>query len=212
MPQYLTLEDIRLARDPERVLTLFRKLGYQTDDVLMPLDPADLGLPDKAGIQTAYFIADHDELLQVMLFELDAVRMANLRPLARDLLQRGGNYLFVATPNAPPYDRLVFVNPRRVGQGTRLVVGIRKLVVEPTHPTRHDLDILEGIAVSGQDTPDDLYQAQVKAFDIERLTNRFYYAYADLFHTTRQQIQAWNKGHPLLASEESSHILWVHTL
>jgi adenine-specific DNA-methyltransferase len=36
--------------------------------------------------------------------------------------------------------------------------AIRKLVLEPAHPTRHDLDVLEGIAANGlANDPDRLY-------------------------------------------------------
>jgi hypothetical protein len=111
-----------------------------------------LTFPPGAGIQRLYLLADYDRL-QVLLFELDAVLMANLRPLVRDLLQRGGDYLFVAAPSAPPYERLVFVNPRRVGKGMRLSVGVHRLVVEPAQPTRHDLDVLEAIAAHARRAP-----------------------------------------------------------
>lgn len=202
MAQYLTLEDLRLARHPEAVLNLFRKLGYHVESDLIPLNPIELEFPAGAGIQRLFLLADHDQL-QIFLFELDAVQMAHLRVLARDLLLRAGNYLIVTAPSAPPYDRLVFVNPRRIGAGLNLTVGIRKLVVEPAHPTRHDLDILEAIAAFGKaDDPAALYQAQVQAFDVERLTNTFYRAYAGLFHRTNERIRVWNQAHPLLANPD----------
>lgn len=189
---YLILEDIRLARDRDNLLTLFRKLGYPVEPSLVALDPAALDFPARAGVQRLFLLAERGNL-QVFLFELDAVYMANLRALARDLLLRGGNYLFVAAPGAPPYERLVFVNPRRVGSGTQLTVGIRKLTVEPAHPTRHDLDVLEGIAADGLDA-DALYAAQVRAFDVEQVTKRFYRAYADLFRAAERRIAEANRA------------------
>ena len=45
MPYYLTLEDIRLARDPDHLLTLFGKLGYRVETTLVPLDLAELDFP-----------------------------------------------------------------------------------------------------------------------------------------------------------------------
>ena len=137
--RHLALEDLRLARDPDCLLALFRKLAYRVEPELTPLDPLDLEFPERAGIQRCFLLADHPNPpgLQVFLFELDDVRMAELRLLARDLLARPGHYLLVAVPGAPPYTRAVFVHPRRLGDGQ---VGIRKLVLDPTHPTRHDLD------------------------------------------------------------------------
>jgi hypothetical protein len=181
---YLLLEDLRLARDPDYLLTLFRKLAYRVEAELIPLDPAELECPDRAGIRRCFLLADHAHPpgLQVLLFELDAVRMANLRLLARDLPARPGHYLFVAASGEPPYSRVIFVHPRRVGDGQ---VTIRKLVLDPAHPTRHDPDVLVGIADGGLvEHSDRLYLRQVEAFDVERLTGRSYWANAGLFHRT----------------------------
>ena len=130
--------------------------------------------------------------------------MAHLRLLARALLLRADDYLIVATPGPPPYDRVVFVNPRHIGSGTQLTVGIRKLVLEPAHLIRHDLDILEAIAAHGKQDDPALYRAQVQAFDVERLTQHFYRDYAGLFHRACERIRDWLKVHPLLAQPKES--------
>ena len=202
--RHLALEDLRLARDPDCLLALFRKLAYRVEPELVPLDPANLEFPGRAGIQRCFLLADHPGPpgLQVLLFELDGVRMAELRLLARDLLARPGHYLFVGAPGAPPYTCAIFVHPRRLGDGQ---VGIRKLVLDPAHPTRHDLDVLEGIAADGlAGDPDALYLRQAQAFDVERLTGRFYRAYAGLFHRTVARVQEANRGHRRLATPEGA--------
>jgi len=78
--RHLALEDLRLARDPDHLLALFRRLAYRTEPELVPLDPADLEFPERAGIQRCFLLADHPGPpgLQVFLFELDGVRMAEL--------------------------------------------------------------------------------------------------------------------------------------
>lgn len=80
MAQYLTLEDLRLARTPEALLALFRKLGYRAEPELVPLDPDELEFPAGAGIRRLFLLADHDRL-QIFLYELEAVQMAHLRLL-----------------------------------------------------------------------------------------------------------------------------------
>jgi len=83
--------------------------------------------------------------------------------------------------------------------------AIRKLVLDPAHPTRHDLDVLEGIAANGlANDPDRLYLRQAEAFDVERLTDRFYRAYADLFHRTVARVQEANRGHEAFATAEGT--------
>jgi len=220
--RHLALEDLHVVRDPDHLLALFRRLAYRVEPELVPLDPLDLEFPERAGIQRCFLLADHPGPpgLQVFLFELDAVRMAELRLLARDLLARPGHYLFVAIPPLIPpacggekggyacggekggHARVVFVHPRRLGDGR---VGIRKLVLDPAHPTRHDLDVLEGIAADGlAGDPDALYLRQAQAFDVERLTGRFYRAYAGLFHRTVARVQEANRGHRRLATPEGA--------
>ena len=54
---HLALEDLRLARDPDHLLALFRKLAYRTEPELTPLDPLDLEFPDRAGIQRCFLLA-----------------------------------------------------------------------------------------------------------------------------------------------------------
>ena len=54
MAQSLTLEDLRLARTPEALLALFRKLGYRVEPEMVPLDPDELEFPP-ARVSAACF-------------------------------------------------------------------------------------------------------------------------------------------------------------
>ena len=56
--RHLALEDLHLARDPDHLLALFRKLTYRVEPELIPLDPADLEFPDRAGIQCCFLLPD----------------------------------------------------------------------------------------------------------------------------------------------------------
>ena len=175
MPRHLTLEDLHLCKAPDCVQNLFARLGYAVEEELVPLPKEKIGFApaDLVAVRNLYLLAEHTDQLQVVLFELEEVALARLRSLAGNFLSRGGNYLLVATSD---YRRVTFVNPRREGGK----IKIRKLVVETAHPTRHDLDVLEGLAVSGRDA-EALYRAQCAAFDVEKVTNRFYSEYAKLF-------------------------------
>ncbi|MFQ5796590.1 MAG: hypothetical protein ACE5JP_16275 [Candidatus Bipolaricaulia bacterium] len=143
--RYLSPEDIRLCREPDRILHLFRKLNYQVEEQVYPLDKEDIGFTptDLKTIRNLYLLADHDRQFQILLFELEGMSSARLRSLATNFLKRGGNYLLVATED---YTKLAFVNPRRLSRdGGSLKVKIHKLLVDTGHPTRHDLDLLEGL-------------------------------------------------------------------
>jgi hypothetical protein len=203
--RYLSLEDIHLCQQPQALLRLFTKLGYPAEGEAIPLPRHEIGFSpaDAAAIKNLYLLADQDGgrhgglPLQVVLFELEEVAPARLRSLAANFLNRGDNYLLVATSD---YRRLTFVNPHR--EAGR--VKIRKLVVDTSHPTRHDLDVLEGLAVDGRD-PEALYQAQCEAFDVEQVTNRFYREYARLFQKVEQTIKETNKGVPQFYAPKDLH-------
>lgn len=191
----LAPEDLRLCQEgTQRVAELFRKLGYQVEDSLYPLSGEELGLisSNRASLEQAYLLADQGGL-QVLLFELKEFNGTRFRALAQDMLKRPGYYLLVAAP-ASNYSKLALINPRRfAGDHGSLKVKIHKLVIDTAHPTRHDVDTLELLAVDGR-SPEELYRAQCEAFNVERATNDFYRSYAKLFRDLQKQIPAQNKG------------------
>lgn len=190
----ISLEDIHLCRSTAAILQLLARLGYTVEQQAVPLRKDDVGLApaDANAIRHLYLLADQRDpdlgaaSLQVVLFELQELALSRLRSLATNLLSRGGNYLLIATSD---YRRLTFVNPRREAGK----VKIAKLAVDTAHPTRHDLDVLQGLAVNGQD-PEALYRAHCAAFDVEKVTGRFYREYAALFQRVEASIREHNKG------------------
>ena len=201
--RHLSLEDVHLCKQPAAVLQLFSKLGYNVEREVVSLPKEEIGFTpaDAAAIRHLYLLADQNGgaglPLQVVLFELEEVALTRLRSLAGNLLNRGGNYLLVATSD---YHRLILVNPRREAGRVR----IRKLVVDTSHPTRHDLDIIEGLAATGRD-PEALYQAHCAAFDVEKVTNRFYREYAGLFRRVEQAVQSSNPARPEFYQADTLH-------
>jgi hypothetical protein len=190
----LSLEDIHLCKTPAATLQLLARLGYAVEQGAVPLRKEEVGFAagDAAAIRNLYLLAEQGgdgsqgAPLQVVLFDLQEVALARLRSLAANLLDRGGNYLMLATAD---YRRLTFVNPRREGGQVR----IAKLILDTAHPTRHDLDVLEGLAVNGQD-PEALYRAQCAAFDVDRVTHHFYREYVAVCQRVEAGIRQHNRG------------------
>ncbi len=190
----VTLEDLRLCRTPEALCEyLLRPLGYRVEESLQPLDKQALDLAPAEGreVRKIYLLADHDRQLQVLLCELESLESTPLNALAKNFLRRPGNYLLIATQD---YKTLVFINPRRLlDDGARLKIKIHKLLVDTTNPTRHDLEVLQGLSVDGRSAIE-LYQAHCEAFNVERVTQRFYREYARLFEHLQQQVHSHNRG------------------
>lgn len=188
-PRHITLEDLHLAQSPSGLLNLFGRLGYTVEQEVVPLDKNEIGFApaDSAAIRRLFLLADEGGQVQVILFEMEETALTRIRSLAGNLLARGGNYLIVATQD---YRRVVFANPRREA-GT---VKIRKLVVDTSHATRHDLDVLEGLALRQGANPEAIFAAQCAAFDVEKVTDRFYREYAGLFRRVETALRENNKG------------------
>ncbi|MBI3957453.1 MAG: type II restriction endonuclease, partial [Chloroflexi bacterium] len=195
----LSQADIQLCTNPTGVLRLLHKLGYAVGSGTVALPKTEIGFApaDAASIRFVYLLADQEQLLQVILFEMETTALERLRSLAANFLSRGGHYLLIATDD---YRRIIFVNPRRDGGK----VKVRKLVVDRLHPTRHDLDVLEGLAV-GEREPDELYLAHCDAFDVEQVTTRFYREYARLFRRVETTLKEQNRGVALFYEPEKLH-------
>jgi hypothetical protein len=167
----LAFSDVQLTESPEAVKNLFAKLGYPTEDgppVDVPLD----GLPPSLQrlVQRAYVIASVGDDLRVVLVELGDLHAATLRGLAGNLLHRGYQPLIAAVD--PGYRTLTVATPLQV---TPTRQKLLKLVIDRAHPTRQDLDVLEGLSAVRTE-PRDIVGKVKGAFDVDAVTNRFFKA------------------------------------
>ncbi len=185
------LDDLRLCGSAEGVRNLLQRLGYQTEaDTSLAPETLTISSSEYPNIRRALLLADHGQF-QIFLFELNDLHSVHLRALAKSFLQRAGNYLLIATRD---YQTVIFVHPQRLlDENARLKVKIHKLVLDTAHPTRHDLEILEALAADGL-SAEELYRAHGEAFNVERVTKRFYREYAQLFEHTQKTIADNNRG------------------
>lgn len=205
----ISLTDLSACTDVAAVYALFRRLRYPVaaPPVAVPLEDGELPAALREGAAARYLVARvggarrGEPVVDVTLFVLaDAAgQSALVRGIAQAWTRRiFGNHLLVfAVPDAASggdFERLTFVSTERLGEGAQLRVKLRKLIVERRHPTRHDLDTLNRIALALA-APDDAtaaYKAQGEAFNVERITNEFYRGYSKLFHAALARIEAEN--------------------
>lgn len=186
----ISLEDLHLCDSGERILQLFEKLGYQVEKELESLDPElffDTPSSFIQKIDKIYLIANHDQISQVFLFNIKDLSTDVLHSIARKILERAGNYLLIFTID---YSKIVFINPRRILKEKKRI-KIYKLIIDRSHPTRHDIDILNALITNGK-SPDQIYEAQCEAFDINKITNRFYQEYQNFFKKVQNTIKESN--------------------
>ena len=205
----LQLDDLRQVQSPVKIASLFHKLGYNARS--SELDVRDLELPARSteAVRSSYLIANQGrEELQVLLFHLrenefssPSVASNRMRSIANSLCRRPSNFLLLGTQD---YNQLLLVNPRKsFDERMNLKVGIRKLLIDRTNPTNYDRDRLEAIAAHHKN-PQELYQAQCEAFDVEKLTKQFFKGYKDLFDRVQQTIKEHN-AHSYFESQDRLH-------
>ena len=205
----LQLDDLRQVQSPDKIASLFHKLGYNAKS--SELDVRDLELPARSteAVCSSYLIANQGkEELQVLLFHLHpqefsspSIASNRMRSIALSLCRRPTNFLLLGTKD---YNQLMLVNPRKsFNEQMNLRVGIRKLLIDRTNPTNYDRDRLEAIAASHKN-PQELYQAQCEAFDVEKLTKQFFKGYKALFDRVRQVIKQHN-NHSYFENQDRLH-------
>jgi len=103
----LTPQDIQSISSPDAVAVFFSKLGYDTA-ARTNQTATNLAIPEAAArpIRRIELIADRQKLLQVYLFELTSVTVAEIKALARAFRNRAGRFLLILTSD---YEFLEFV-------------------------------------------------------------------------------------------------------
>jgi hypothetical protein len=151
-------EHIQSISNASEVVSFFSYLGYNTSEHITQFS-ANLGITNESlikDVKKIELIANHDGLLQVYLFELSSVTVANTQALARIFRNRVGNYLLVLTSD---YDRIDFVLIERLlpsekdeGIGTKQAsIRPRILTVDRLKPTRIDQRVLRRFSYTETD-------------------------------------------------------------
>jgi len=139
----LKASDIQSLSNPDAVASFFLGLGYNVDARIEQTASA-LGIANESLIRHIDHIeqiARQDDHLQVYLFEMKSVRVADRQALARAFRNVAGDFLLVITSD---YDSLDFVLLERIEPEVSLSasMGRRQVVVRPRTLTvdRHNPD------------------------------------------------------------------------
>jgi hypothetical protein len=154
----LRSEHIQSISNADEVVSFFSYLGYNTLEHITQ-SSANLGITNEnllKEIKRIELIANKENLLQIYLFELSSVTVANTQALVRVFRNRVGNYLLVLTSD---YDRIDFVLIERLlpsekdeGIGTKQAsIRPRILTVDRLKPTRIDQRVLRRFSYTEAD-------------------------------------------------------------
>jgi hypothetical protein len=154
----LRSEHIQSISNADEVAGFFSYLGYNITERIKQ-SPSNLGVTNETllkEIKKIELIANQENLLQVYLFELSSVTVANTQALVRVFRNRVGNYLMVLTSD---FNRIDFVLIERIlpddkteGIGTRQAsIRPRILTVDRLKPTRVELRVLRRFSYTEAD-------------------------------------------------------------
>lgn len=222
----VALRDVQdsLARYTEfgQAVEFFKSLGYRT--VQPPVRPSEVDeLPRRAQelIASFHLIADHPERtlfgeapgFRIYHVELNSDRLRRtdfriiLEPFYRHFPQ--GNNLFVFTRKETPYRELVFVSPRRTRDDAdpkKIRLILRSMDVNPQDPYRTSLEVLSQIAISPAEPPHVIWQKHREAFDVERVTRKFFEEFRRIFDSF-QRVLCRQSGDPRWAHDYALQLL-----
>jgi hypothetical protein len=214
----MTLRDIRDIQKALEGYTdlggakeFFKALRYPTID---PLQVAEIDqLPESAKriVYSCHLISD---CRQPQLFEgevptpsqfriyhielkTDKLRRTDFRRILEPFYRRfpQGNNLFVFTLPQRPYRELAFVSPQRLlrrREQERVFLHLRTLRVLREEPFYTDLEILQEIANPPLD-PQAIWERHESAFNIERVTEKFFNDYRDALNGMIDRLRSTKK-------------------
>ena len=151
-------EHIQSISNADEVAGFFSYLGYNTSERITQ-SPANLGITNETllkEIKKVELIANQENLLQVYLFELSSVTIANTQAFVRVFRNRVGNYLLVLTSDFNRIDfgliERVLPDDKTEGIGIKqALIRPRILTVDRLKPTRIDQRVLRRFSYTETD-------------------------------------------------------------
>lgn len=173
-------EDIQSLSNADGIVDFFADLGYDTS-ARIAQSPANLGITNESLVKETIkieLVASQEGLLQVYLFELSSVTVANTQAITRAFRNRIGNYLLVLTSD---YSRIDFVLVERLlpeekdeGIGSKQPsIKPRILTIDRLKPTRVDLRVLRRFSYTESD-PYEQYEKLRAAYVVADWSEEFF--------------------------------------
>lgn len=187
-------ERLSTYQTPEAGIAFWRALGYPALSSPLPaLEFEELPASARQHLVKAFLLGDVPNTVRLYHLRTRTARRTHLRQLIEPLYRRYPQYefLFVVQPEDTPEHTLLFVNPCPIIKDAtgRLATIIRTLPIDPHAPTRTDLEILMALATVPDVPPEILRQQVEEAFNVEKVTDRFFEAYSQLFEQAVRQIE-----------------------
>ena len=180
----------------------FQALGYEVQKPLIEWVWEDIPKRASELINAMYLISHYtgrggDFRIFHIELKTNKLRRTDFRIILEPFYRRfpQGNYLFVFTTDEVPYKVLAFVSPLRIQDPrdpVKIRLLLRMLITEPKNPYRTDLEVLNNIVVDGVVEPDIIWEKHYEAFNVQRVTDRFFRDYQVVFRELQSILGSQN--------------------
>jgi len=191
----LDLDEFIPAMDtPEKVYQLFDSLGYKVLDSHLKTNPSVYNLPVKeaALVEKIFAVSNYDRRFQILLFKLKEENKEAIRTIPEKILREVDFPFIIFTPDFKTYT-FTLVEKVREGPG-EFKRKLTKLVIDSAQPYHTDKEILSSLALSTDiKNPVEVYKLFQSAFNVERVTKKFFTEYREVFERLTLEVTKQNK-------------------
>jgi len=195
MKTQIDLDEFIPAMDtPEKVYQLFDSLGYKVLDSHLKTNPSVYNLPVKeaALVEKIFAVSNYDRRFQILLFKLKEENKEAIRTIPERILREVDFPFIIFTPDFKTYT-FTLVEKVREGPG-EFKRKLTKLVIDSAQPYHTDKEILSSLALSTDiKNPVEVYKLFQSAFNVERVTKKFFTEYREVFEKLSKEITKQNK-------------------
>lgn len=179
---------------PEKVYQLFNSLGYKVLDTGLKTKPSVYNLPAKDAnfVEKIFAVANYGRRFQILLFKLKEDSKEAIRNIPEKILREVDYPFIIFTPDFKTFT-FTLVEKVREGPG-EFKRKLTKLIVDKDNPYHTDKVILGNLSLPADaKTPTEIYKIFQSAFNVERVTKKFFTEYREVFEKLNKEIVEQNK-------------------
>jgi len=173
----------------DKVYELFNLLGYRIIESKLGSSASIYQLPTKESslIEKIFAIANYNRRFQILLFKLKEKNNEIIRSVSEKLLREIDYPFIIFTSNFNDY---IFTLVEKIREGPGVFKRrLTKLVLDIRNPYHTDKEIINSLKIDKAITdPNQIYQKFKNAFSVEKVTNKFFKEYKEIFERVNQAL------------------------
>ncbi len=184
-------EFINSLDSPNKVYELFKELNYPENKILdvskRDIKDFDFARGEREKVRNIYTVFSYDRDLNVFFIEVKSISNQFIRYITRVFNDRYNRFLLIFTVD---FKDIVFVFPEREkAEAGKHKLKITKLALKRGELYYTDIETILNIALSGKEsTYRDIWFKWKEAFNVEKVTDRFFKDYKEVFLDIRKRL------------------------